>query len=257
MNRITFILPCYNCGDYIAKNYEILKSEIKKCKVVYEIIFIDDGSKDNTFDILKNLKKKNKYIKIFKNKKNSGKSFSVIKAINKSRYNKIVLIDCDLPYLSSLKKIIFYLKNNVNLVIVNRKLKNSNMVNRNLNFYQLLRYFIGNLVAFINLKLLKIKIVGGDTQAGLKGFIKVKNFNKIKFISRKFFFDLELVYLYSILELKIVSVKCNYNVPSQSSIKIFDVKNLLILKELFNIILNYKKNFKLIYTQNKHKKKNF
>ena len=188
MNKITFIIPCYNCESYIIDSYNKLRNEIKKFKIKYEIIFVDDGSKDKTFNILNNLKKKNRLVKILRNKKNSGKSFSVIKGINKSTNSKIVLIDCDLPYLSSLKKIIFYLKKNVDLIVVNRKLKNSKMINKNLNFYQLIRYLIGALIAFINLRFLKIKIVGGDTQAGLKGFIKFKNFNKIKFISKKFFF---------------------------------------------------------------------
>jgi len=242
VNKITFIIPCYNCESYIIDSYNKLRNEIIKLNIKYEIIFVDDGSKDKTFNILNNLKKKNRLVKILRNKKNSGKSFSVIKGINKSTNSKIVLIDCDLPYLSSLKKIIFYLKKNIDLIVVNRKLKDSKMINKNLNFYQLIRYLIGALISFINLRFLKIKIVGGDTQAGLKGFIKIKNFNKIKFISKKFFFDLELIHLYSLRNLKIVSVKCNYNVPKQSSIKIFDVKkNLFILKELFKIIYNYNK----------------
>ena len=242
MNKITFIIPCYNCESYIVSSYNKLRKEIKKLKIKYEIIFIDDGSKDKTFYILNNLKKKNKLIKILRNKKNSFKSFSVIKGINKSKNDKIVMIDCDLPYLSSLRKIIFYLKKNVNLIIVNRKLKNSSMINKNLSFYQLIRYLIGALIAFINLRFLNIKIVGGDTQAGLKGFIKIKNFHKIKFISKKFFFDLELVNLYSLKKLKIVSIKCKYNIPKESSIKIFDIKkNLLILYELFKVIYNHKR----------------
>jgi len=104
VNKITFIIPCYNCESYIIDSYNKLRNEIKKFKIKYEIIFVDDGSKDKTFDILNNLKKKNRLIKILRNKKNSGKSFSVIRGINKSTNNKIVMIDCDLPYLSSLKK---------------------------------------------------------------------------------------------------------------------------------------------------------
>ena len=50
-----------------------------------------------------------------------------------------------------------------------------------------------------------------DTQAGLKGFIKPKNFSKIKFISKRFFFDLELILLFIFAKKrKILSLKTNF-----------------------------------------------
>ena len=69
-----------------------------------------------------------------------------------------------------------------------------------------------------------------------------KYFKKNKFISTKFFFDLELIHLYSKKKLKIVSVKTIFNVPKKSSIKIFNlIKNYYILKELIKILLFYSK----------------
>ena len=51
-----------------------------------------------------------------------------------------------------------------------------------MNLYQICRYFIGRIVCLlINLTLLKKDI--GDTQAGLKGFVKPGGFNNLKFIS--------------------------------------------------------------------------
>ena len=68
------------------------------------------------------------------------------------------MIDCDLPYFQSIKKIVFYLKKNNHLVIVNRKLKESKLINKNLNIYQIIRYFIGLIIAQINLRFLIIQI---------------------------------------------------------------------------------------------------
>ena len=242
MNKFSFVIPCYNYESFIVKNIKKLKKELKFLKIIYEIILIDDGSIDNTFKKLKFIKKKNRFIKIIKNKKNKGKSFSVIKGIKKSKYSNVVMIDCDLPYFQSIKKIVFYLKQNNHLVIVNRKLKESKLMNKNLNIYQIIRYFIGLIIAQINLRFLKIKIFGGDTQAGLKGFKKIKNFNKIKFISKKFFFDLELITLYSEKKLNILSIKTNYEIPKTSSIKIFNLReNIEIFIEWTKILLFYKK----------------
>ena len=122
-------------------------------------------------------------------------------------------------------------------------MKESKLVSNNLNFYQIIRYFLGSIIAYINLSFLKINVYGGDTQAGLKGFKKTKGFNNIKFISKKFFFDLELIIIYSKKKLNIFSLKTNYLIPQNSSIKIFNIKkNIEIIKELIKVIIFYKKN---------------
>ena len=125
--------------------------------------------------------------------------------------------------------------------MVNRRLKESKLIDKKLNFYQISRYIIGALIAFINLKILNLNIEGGDTQGGLKGFRKNKNFEKTNFISKRFFFDLELILIYSRNNFEILSVKTNYSVPKNSSIKIFDIsKNMIILRELIKVIYKYK-----------------
>ena len=242
MFAVSFIIPCYNAEKFINKNLVLLKKKIKSLKLTYQIILIDDGSQDSTYLILKNIIKKDKYISLIKNKKNIGKSYSLLRGIKKSKYQNIVMIDCDLPYFRSINKIIYFLKKNIDLVIINRKLKESKLANKKLNPYQVVRYFLGAIIAFINKKILKLNIEGGDTQAGLKGFKKNRYFNKNKFISKKFFFDLELIHLYSKHKLKIVSIKTIFNVPKQSSIKIFSlIKNYYIFKELLKILVFYKK----------------
>ena len=108
--------------------------------------------------------------------------------------------------------------------------------NKKLNLYQVIRYFLGTIIALINKKILNLNIEGGDTQAGLKGFKKNKYFNKNKFISKKFFFDLELIHLFSKKKLKIFSIKTIFDINKNSSIKIFNFKNNYhILKELIHI----------------------
>ena len=241
MNKYSLIIPCYNCSQFIEKNIIKLIRKLNNFNIKYEIILIDDGSTDKTLEILKKINLNIKKIKILKNNFNIGKSFSSIKGIKISRYQKIILIDCDLPYFSDLKNIIFELNKGYDLVTINRKMEESKLISKNLNLYQITRYIIGGLIAIINLKVLKLKIKGGDTQAGLKGFKKFKNFNKVKFLSRKFFFDLELISLYSKKKLSIKSIKTNYSVPSKSSIKIFNFsKNFEILCELFKVIKKYK-----------------
>lgn len=241
MYKYSLIIPCYNCSQFIQKNIIKLIRKLNQFNTKYEIILIDDGSTDKTLEILEKIKLNFKNIKILRNNFNIGKSFSTIKGIKNSKYQRIILLDCDLPYFADLKNIIIELDKGYDLVTINRKMEQSRLINKNLSLYQITRYIIGALIAQINLKILKLKIKGGDSQAGLKGFKKFKNFNTIKFISKKFFFDLELISLYSKKKLTIKSIKTNYSVPSKSSIKLFDFsKNLKILSELIEVIKKYK-----------------
>ena len=233
MFSISVVIPCYNAEKFINKNLLKLKNKLLSLNVNYEIILIDDGSYDSTSEIINKFKKKNRFIKLIRNSKNEGKSFSLIKGIKKSKYQNIVIIDCDLPYFPSLNKIISQLKKKVDLVFVNRKLKGSKLKEKNLNMYQVIRYILGAMIAYLNRIFLNINFEGGDTQAGLKGFKKNYIFKKNKFISKKFFFDLELINLYLKNNLDVISIKTSYEIPKKSSIKIFDLKNnYFILKEL-------------------------
>ena len=60
---------------------------------MYEICIINDGSTDNSFKLLKNLKKHN--IKIINNNKNFGQSYSIFVGVKYAKYNTIVTLDGD------------------------------------------------------------------------------------------------------------------------------------------------------------------
>ena len=65
---LSVIIPTYNDAEKIL----VAVASAIQVKDVNEIIIIDDYSKDNTEELLKNVIKKNKKIKYFKNKKNIG-----------------------------------------------------------------------------------------------------------------------------------------------------------------------------------------
>ena len=245
MKPISVIIPCYNCENFILIDIKKILKKLKKINIVFEIILVNDGSKDSTLDKLKSSMHLSKRIKIINFTKNMGKSFVIRKAINKSKYNHIVMIDNNLPYFEVFNTIIAKLKQNYDLVLVNRRNKKSSFKKKSFTVYQIFRLFIGNIISLIIKFSLKLNIDGCDTQAGLKGFKKINNFKKINFISKIFFFDLELVYIYYKLKKKFFSVPVKYEVPKKSSIKIFALtRNLAIIIELFSVILNLKKLYK-------------
>ena len=88
--KFIFLITCFNSGKFIYKNSLRLIKKIKKLKINYNIVFINDGSIDNTYSELKKIKSKNNNIQIISHKKNLGKS-SVLKLALKKCSNDIVI----------------------------------------------------------------------------------------------------------------------------------------------------------------------
>ena len=238
--EISVIIPCYNSEYYISNNLNKIYTFLKKKKLKSEIVCINDGSTDNTLLILKKLKKKFN-IKIINNKNNIGKSFSIIKGIVNSKYKNIILIDSDITYFKYLELIIFYLQKDYDLIIANRRLPESRLIIKNkLKIYQLLRLIIGIIIG----KLIELTLntnVCGDTQAGLKAFKLPSKFKKKKFISKRFFFDIELIHFFRRANLRIKSIPVKFFISDKSSIGIFNKINIKIIIELFTVITSLKR----------------
>ena len=226
MNSISIIIPCFNDEISIKKKLNSLSRKLKQIKIKYEVIVINDGSSDDTLRELKSVGIKKNYIKIISNRKNFGKSYSIKKGLEVAKHEHIVLVDSDLPYFDTFEKIIKKLKQNYDFVFINRRHKNSRIINKKLNFYQISRIFIGWLVSLFVKLLLNFSLLGGDTQSGLKGFKKIKNFNKLNFVSTKFFLDLEIMYFYNKLNKRFYSIPVKYKIAENHN------KNILLEKIL-------------------------
>ena len=102
MDKISIIVPCYNESESLFTYYKETTKILLKIKTKYEIIFIDDGSTDNTLKIIKDLARKNQNIKYLSLSRNFGKEAALIAGLNISSGNIISFMDADLqdpPYL--------------------------------------------------------------------------------------------------------------------------------------------------------------
>ena len=103
-NLISIITTAYNEEKNIERSISSWDKWLLYNKLSYEIIVYDDGSKDKTFKILKNLKKKYPNLHILHNNKNHGYGYGMRQALKKSKGNYIVTIDSDNQYfLSNIK----------------------------------------------------------------------------------------------------------------------------------------------------------
>jgi glycosyltransferase involved in cell wall biosynthesis len=96
--NFSIIIPLYNEADNINQlNYELLSAinELKKSNNEFEIIYVDDGSTDKTFEYLKKLNNKIKTI-IIKNNYNLTQSTSILNGLEVSNFDNIILMDGDL-----------------------------------------------------------------------------------------------------------------------------------------------------------------
>ena len=97
MKKITIIVPCYNEQEALPLFYkEITKVSKKMKKVDFEYLFINDGSKDNTLSVLKDLAKKDKKVRFISFSRNFGKEAAMYAGFENATGDYVAVMDADL-----------------------------------------------------------------------------------------------------------------------------------------------------------------
>lgn len=93
---ISLVCPCYNEEEVIAIFLAHTEPILKKLNRSYEIIFINDGSTDNTFEVLLNIKNNHENIRIINLSRNFGKEAALTAGLESSIGKVAIPIDVDL-----------------------------------------------------------------------------------------------------------------------------------------------------------------
>ena len=93
---ISIVCPCYNEEAVIEHFLQSMIPILKKSQKTYEIIFIDDGSKDDTLNVLLESQKNYENIRILKLSRNFGKEVALTAGLDASIGETVVPIDVDL-----------------------------------------------------------------------------------------------------------------------------------------------------------------
>lgn len=97
MKTVSFIIPCYNEEEALPILYQRLNEVSDKLKDYNcEFIFIDDGSKDKTEEIIENLNKQDNRIKLYSFSRNFGHQAAVSCGIHNCQGDIAIIIDADL-----------------------------------------------------------------------------------------------------------------------------------------------------------------
>lgn len=227
------IIPAYNEGNVIYKSLEKITTYLKGANILYEIIVVDDGSYDNTANLIQDFSKNDKNIILLKNETNKGKGYSVKKGILQARGKYLLFTDADLSVpIEELSKFIPYLDHGYDVVIGSRRIKGSHVVVPQ----PLYRRFMGSV--FYQIVYMFIMDSVRDTTCGFKCY---RNDAAKEIFNRQtlsgWSFDTELLYIALKLNYKVKEVPVHWYNCCFSKVKILKVP-FLTLFDLFKIKVN-------------------
>ena len=97
MKKISIVVPMYNEEEVAPICYDRLKQVLAKLdKYSYELIFVNDGSKDKTLEVLEEISKRDKLVKIISFSRNFGHQAAVTAGIRNVSGDVVVIIDADM-----------------------------------------------------------------------------------------------------------------------------------------------------------------
>lgn len=99
MTLLSIIVPCYNEQEVLKIFYREIRIEAEKFKndgVELEILFIDDGSRDETLQIARDLSQKDKQVRFISFSRNFGKEAAILAGLEHSRGDYLAIMDADL-----------------------------------------------------------------------------------------------------------------------------------------------------------------
>ncbi|HEY5535676.1 MAG TPA: glycosyltransferase family 2 protein [Ignavibacteria bacterium] len=93
---ISVIVPLYNEEESLPKLYEWIERVMNENKYSFEVIFINDGSTDKSWEVIETLQKKSKNVRGIKFRHNYGKSPALFCGFNAAKGDVVITMDADL-----------------------------------------------------------------------------------------------------------------------------------------------------------------
>ena len=97
MSKISVVVPCYNEQESLPLFYAEMDKITKVMKdQEFELLFVDDGSKDDTLNIVKGIAENDKRVKYISFSRNFGKESAIYAGFSKATGDYVVMMDADL-----------------------------------------------------------------------------------------------------------------------------------------------------------------
>lgn len=98
MALMTVIIPSYNEEANIERTARVIGTTLQEAAIEYELLFVSDGSKDKTFELVAGLSENDKRIKGIQFSRNFGKEAAVFAGLELAGGDCAAVIDCDLQH---------------------------------------------------------------------------------------------------------------------------------------------------------------
>lgn len=95
---ISVIIPAYNERENIENTAKVIGGILRENGTEYELLFVDDGSKDNTWEIIEKLTESDPSVRGLKFSRNFGKEGAIFAGLKNCTGDCAVVIDCDLQH---------------------------------------------------------------------------------------------------------------------------------------------------------------
>lgn len=95
---LSIIIPSYNEQDNIVRTFETIKDILDRNSIPFEILFVDDGSKDLTYMRIHTLSQTNPEVKGLSFSRNFGKEAAIFAGLEAAAGGCCVVMDCDLQH---------------------------------------------------------------------------------------------------------------------------------------------------------------
>ena len=178
MEKMSIVVPCYNEEKALPIFYnEIIKVSKEFENVEFEYIFVDDGSKDKTLDLVKEFRKNDARVRYISFSRNFGKEAAMLAGLKESTGDYVTIMDADMQDPPSLlKKMFDTLKNEGYDCVATRRVTRKGE--------PVIRSFFARMFYRIINKMSKIEMVDGArdyrlmTRQMVDAIISLKEYNR-------------------------------------------------------------------------------
>lgn len=211
--KLSIIIPAYNEANRIGQTIESIQNYLDRKKIKAELIVVNDGSSDQTLQIVGAMSAHIKNLKLVHVPKNQGKGHAVRQGVKKARGKYILITDADNSTpIEELDRLWLLIQNHFDIAIGSRYLKDSDVQIKQ----SFLRIAISRLGNFLVRSFLTIRTIR-DTQCGFKLFVNkvAKNIFSRQKINR-WGFDMEVLSIAPLFHYKVAEVPVRWLNSPQS-----------------------------------------
>lgn len=230
---ISLIIPAYDESTYITGILETADNFFKTQGWAYEVIVVDDGSRDDTVALVESFASKSTSIRLLRHSANLGKGAAVRTGMLNASGEYLIFTDADLSYaIEDVGVMLSTLSAGAEVALGSRTFKGS----ETLTPPPMLRLLLSKVFSLV-VQIVAIKGIS-DTQCGFKGFTRVAASDIFRRLTiTGFAFDVEVLVIARNLGCRIDLVPVHYIARETSKVRVLR-DSLRMLGQLFRIRAN-------------------